>query len=373
MSSPSQYASYTDDSSDAVAFQCHDDSWDAPALTYSGASSPASSASSPSTLPSTPGSVISEAGSPQQQVQGHIPRPRNAFILFRSFFYAQTREGKININQNALSCAAAAAWKELPEDGKKTFRKQAEDEKLMHYKKHPNYVYTPLNRAVKRAQKKTNKPASKGAKRPAKKHRSTLSQRSRKAENLRSTSRRSRSDDSYDSSSGFVVLDDIPHLELAQDEECCDDTKTDGESQKRVDLQFGQRPDVAFTQLPPTPTDATSPADSSPITLSELSSSSDVPAYPNPGYPNWMYNELLGCGTPDAGLHAGWNPLQTTLNSYGDNYFNHDQTIDDLSRYVNYDNVDTTSDDYSSRETTGADAAFSFPSLDYDGNWVGVQ
>ncbi|KAG8737102.1 hypothetical protein FRC10_008569 [Ceratobasidium sp. 414] len=71
----------------------------------------------------------------RRQPPGHIPRPRNAFILYRSWAFWPTSSrivGKI--------------WKGLPDDERDVWRGRAEDEKRTHALKHPNYKYSPNSR-----------------------------------------------------------------------------------------------------------------------------------------------------------------------------------------------------------------------------------
>lgn len=73
---------------------------------------------------------------------GHVPRPRNAFILFRSDYVSREQpsgEGQ----QNELSKLAGKAWKNLPEEEKRPYIEMAAAEKRQHAIDYPNYVYTP--------------------------------------------------------------------------------------------------------------------------------------------------------------------------------------------------------------------------------------
>lgn len=73
------------------------------------------------------------------EVGGRIPRPRNAFILYR-----QKRSKELSSNGNhvkRLSRVIANEWKSLPEHVRKGWHDLAEVERLEHKKKYPNYVY----------------------------------------------------------------------------------------------------------------------------------------------------------------------------------------------------------------------------------------
>jgi len=198
---------------------------DSPPPSYSDIGSPAN----PSAYIAAPHPAESDPISSRSssKSQAHVPRPRNAFIIFRSHYYMRAKATQTGINQNSLSCAAASAWKALSDDEKRPYRRQAEEEKLMHYRKHPNYVYTPINKAAKRAQRKARIVACR--RQSTQKNRSSLARRASarrvKTENgqvpscsLRSqswhTSPSSDASDMY--STNFVPLDDIPPLDLTR-------------------------------------------------------------------------------------------------------------------------------------------------------------
>ncbi|KAG6900293.1 hypothetical protein C0993_000266 [Termitomyces sp. T159_Od127] len=69
----------------------------------------------------------------------YVPRPKNAFILFRSYFY-HTCGGS---DQNQISVNAGKAWKALPDEQKKPFQLAADREKQEHQARFPHYTYAP--------------------------------------------------------------------------------------------------------------------------------------------------------------------------------------------------------------------------------------
>lgn len=81
----------------------------------------------------------------------HIPRPRNAFILFRqhlhySIFpkdrYMLVTQGSFKTNSE-VSREIGKRWRELPADEKKYWQDLALKEKEMHRQKYPDYKYAP--------------------------------------------------------------------------------------------------------------------------------------------------------------------------------------------------------------------------------------
>ncbi|KAG6812219.1 hypothetical protein H0H92_003840 [Tricholoma furcatifolium] len=95
----------------------------------------------------------------------HIPRPKNAFILFRSSFYQQLGGS----NQNQISVDAGKAWKALSAKQKEPFQALAEKEKHEHRMKHPHYTYAPslksgnAKRKNAASKKKQTQPSQKAA------------------------------------------------------------------------------------------------------------------------------------------------------------------------------------------------------------------
>ncbi|KAJ6615103.1 high mobility group box domain-containing protein, partial [Mycena sp. CBHHK59/15] len=76
----------------------------------------------------------------------HIPRPRNAFICFRSDYVkaekrVSARPG--SIDQTVMSCGAATAWRLMDDDERRPYIRQAQAEKEAHALKYPNYRYSP--------------------------------------------------------------------------------------------------------------------------------------------------------------------------------------------------------------------------------------
>lgn len=80
-----------------------------------------------------------------------IPRPRNAFILFRQKHHQELLEegGKIRTNPE-VSKELGRRWRNLPPEEKAYWVKQAEEEKKRHAEKYPNYKYTPKRNSKKK-------------------------------------------------------------------------------------------------------------------------------------------------------------------------------------------------------------------------------
>ncbi|GMF63291.1 unnamed protein product [[Candida] boidinii] len=79
-----------------------------------------------------------------KQEGNRIPRPRNAFILFRQKHHqALLEEGNVIRTNLDVSKELGRRWRELPQDQKDYWNKKAEEEKKRHAEKYPGYKYTP--------------------------------------------------------------------------------------------------------------------------------------------------------------------------------------------------------------------------------------
>ena len=80
---------------------------------------------------------------------GYVPRPRNSFIVFRSWWIAKQRasdNGAGEGQQNELSKLAGKAWRQMSEEDKQGFIEVSNEEQQRHKIEHPNYQYTPTPR-----------------------------------------------------------------------------------------------------------------------------------------------------------------------------------------------------------------------------------
>ncbi|KAH9478339.1 Transcription factor Sox-10 [Psilocybe cubensis] len=101
---------------------------------------------------------------------GHIPRPRNAFIFFRSAYISRNAangEGQ----QNELSKHAAKVWNKMSDEDRRPYCELAAIEKQEHYLKHPDYVYSPGRSSGKGKPKAANPRKTSGVSNAASKKR----------------------------------------------------------------------------------------------------------------------------------------------------------------------------------------------------------
>ncbi|CAR24356.1 Rox1p [Lachancea thermotolerans CBS 6340] len=93
----------------------------------------------------------------------HIPRPRNAFILFRQHLHQQLFAKQSSYCENAeasfktnsqISREIGQRWRELTDDDRRHWQDLAAKEKELHRKRYPDYKYIPRkSRAGKRQRK----------------------------------------------------------------------------------------------------------------------------------------------------------------------------------------------------------------------------
>ncbi|KAH6905268.1 hypothetical protein BKA70DRAFT_1402842 [Coprinopsis sp. MPI-PUGE-AT-0042] len=124
-----------------------------PVSTSSGAvlsplTSPSSSASTPPTLPSPPPSQ-SRKRKPKK-IRTTIPRPPNAFILFRSDFWAREKQklNPIERNHRDISRIVGYCWRNLDAISRQYYYDHAFQLRETHRQKHPDYKFKP---AVKKS------------------------------------------------------------------------------------------------------------------------------------------------------------------------------------------------------------------------------
>ncbi|KAF8734389.1 high mobility group, partial [Rhizoctonia solani] len=130
--------------------------------------SPADSAFSPFIMDiptptsSAPEPVAKKPSHSKKRPAGHIPRPRNAFILFRSHHVAaQLIPGKVENDHRHISKIIGEIWNKLSPAERLIWEQKADIEKERHSRKYPGYRYKPakLDGVVKRRVKCRGAPA----------------------------------------------------------------------------------------------------------------------------------------------------------------------------------------------------------------------
>ncbi|PWN47195.1 hypothetical protein IE53DRAFT_349604, partial [Violaceomyces palustris] len=78
---------------------------------------------------------------------GHIKRPRNAYILFRSHTVSQGLiPQEVEKDHRNISRIISHMWKSLPEEERRSWEEEALREKEEHRLKYPDYKYKPVSR-----------------------------------------------------------------------------------------------------------------------------------------------------------------------------------------------------------------------------------
>ncbi|KAF5322733.1 hypothetical protein D9619_000331 [Psilocybe cf. subviscida] len=94
-----------------------------------------------------------------------IPRPPNAFMLFRGHFL-KTRQIPLDeeCRQQTISCVVGECWNMLPADEKAVWRRRAEEAKCAHMARYPGYKFSPSPCGTKASKKaKQSKPRDEAA------------------------------------------------------------------------------------------------------------------------------------------------------------------------------------------------------------------
>lgn len=97
--------------------------------------------------------------SPQRLRSGNrVSRPRNAFMIFRSEFWAGEKITRsVEHDHRHISRIIGHCWNQLPDAEKDKWRQKAEQEKLDHFMKYPGYRFTPSARAKKAVKRKVKR------------------------------------------------------------------------------------------------------------------------------------------------------------------------------------------------------------------------
>lgn len=99
----------------------------------------------------------------RKRKEGHIPRPANAFLFFRSAMWAEHKFERDAVRDHReVSRMAGRSWRKLVEEEREPYRQLANKAKTLHTKLYPGYKYAPVPR-TKTGKKKARRDAkSKG-------------------------------------------------------------------------------------------------------------------------------------------------------------------------------------------------------------------
>jgi HMG (high mobility group) box len=96
--------------------------------------------------------------SPSRRSGNRVPRPRNAFMIFRNEFWAEAKISRsVEHDHRHISRIIGHCWNQLPDAEKNKWRQKAEQEKLEHIMKYPGYRFTPNARTKKVIKRKVKR------------------------------------------------------------------------------------------------------------------------------------------------------------------------------------------------------------------------
>ncbi|SCZ90911.1 BZ3500_MvSof-1268-A1-R1_Chr1-3g02374 [Microbotryum saponariae] len=112
--------------------------------------------SGPSSLsdgsPQMPAPVRKKKSHSRRMSEGHVPRPKNAFILYRAHVVADPGfVAAFRGQHNNISKVVGAMWQALPKEQTAIWHELAEEEKEAHAKQFPNYKYKPARPSPKKS------------------------------------------------------------------------------------------------------------------------------------------------------------------------------------------------------------------------------
>lgn len=82
----------------------------------------------------------------RKQPEGHIPRPRNAFILFRCDFVAQKKiPASVEPDHRNISRIVGRIWKAMSDEDRQPWIEEAKKEREKHKRLYPQYRYSPTS------------------------------------------------------------------------------------------------------------------------------------------------------------------------------------------------------------------------------------
>ncbi|EED11557.1 mating type protein MAT1-2-1 [Talaromyces stipitatus ATCC 10500] len=79
-----------------------------------------------------------------------IPRPPNAFILYRKHYHAILKEQNPDMHNNEISIAVGIKWNNESSEVKAHYKALADEAKRQHAQKYPNYQYAPRKHCEKK-------------------------------------------------------------------------------------------------------------------------------------------------------------------------------------------------------------------------------
>ncbi|RMY65893.1 hypothetical protein D0863_08815 [Hortaea werneckii] len=114
--------------------------------------------------PSVTTSSVAPAGKPSKNSSSKVPRPPNAFIIYRKDWHARVVAENPGLHNNAISVIIGRQWRAESETVRAAYIRQAEDRKEQHAIANPGYQYQPCKPSEKKKRMTKNKLAKLAAK-----------------------------------------------------------------------------------------------------------------------------------------------------------------------------------------------------------------
>ncbi|KAI1786305.1 hypothetical protein LXA43DRAFT_1065206 [Ganoderma leucocontextum] len=108
-----------------------------------------------SSPPNYPGSTPPRCSHSRKKKPGHIPRPPNAFLIFRSDLWNKEKiKSSVERDHRQISRIAGRYWQELSDAERAPYHVLAEEAKRLHAQMYPDYKYSPVYRKDKATKRK---------------------------------------------------------------------------------------------------------------------------------------------------------------------------------------------------------------------------
>lgn len=108
-----------------------------------------------SSLLSRSGSSPVRSSHSRKKKPGHIPRPPNAFLIFRSELWNKEKiKSSVERDHRQISRIAGRYWQELSDAERAPYHVRAEEAKRLHAQTYPDYKYSPVYRKDKSTKRK---------------------------------------------------------------------------------------------------------------------------------------------------------------------------------------------------------------------------
>jgi HMG (high mobility group) box len=103
---------------------------------------------------------VPSASHARRRKAGHVPRPPNAFMIFRSDMWRMRKFDRYEKDHRNVSVIAGILWRDLSPEKQQYYQLRATIEKQRHALQNPGYKYSPVVRKQKSTTKKTRNESS---------------------------------------------------------------------------------------------------------------------------------------------------------------------------------------------------------------------